>query len=1041
MTAVSDYLAKVGGALKAGNATEHTHRPALKSFIEALREGLTATNEPKRIECGAPDFIITTGSTPVGYIEAKDVGTRLSESEKTPQIKRYLLSLRNLILTDYLDFKLYRNGELIRSLRLANRQTDGGIKAVLGATSEVGPFFDTFFDAQVPAIANPRDLAERMARITRLLHDLIRQAFALETETGEFHSQHSGFRKILMSELTVDQFSDMYAQTITYGLFAARCNHQGEGFNRAQAGQDLPKTNPFLRRLFNTIAGVELDDRIAWAVDDLASLLAKADMVAILADFGRRTRQYDPVVHFYETFLTAYDPRLRELRGVYYTPEPVVGYIVRSVDAVLKQSFGLDRGLADHTKVKLKKPKQKGKKQEFYETHRVQILDPACGTGTFLHEVISTIRQTFAGNAGLWPAYVRDHLLPRTYGFEILMASYAVAHMKLGIQLKDSKYDFGTDERLRVFLTNTLEEAHEATDMPLFTQWLAEEAAAASEIKKDVPIMVVLGNPPYSRHSINKGSWIAGLLNEYKRDPSLRRPGQAKPLTNDYVKFFRFSQWRIENTGYGVMAFITARGYLDDSTLFDMRESLMRTFDDIFILDLHGSSNYREQPTADGVDENVFDIQQGVAIAILVRRTTRADKCSVYRADLRGTRQSKYDWLDTNTLATTTWANITPTRAPWFFVSQDVDISAEYEQGWSVADIFNPNGRPGAGVVTTHDGFAISLTKAAQIKKVEAFLATQNEEQARNIFRLCTTTQWNYLTAKSALQNEAWRQQLVPILYRPFDIRWTVWNSHVAVHRRERVFSHLMAGDNIALITARSNKTGGGDHFFVTTIASETKCGESSTQSVALPLWLYEEVEDGLLGEKHVLKESNLNAAFVQALTASIGEPSPQPEQIFSYIYAVLYSPTYRQRYSEFINRGYPRVPLPGIRKIFERLSDLGRSLINLHLLADVPTGLGTFPVAGNNTIAGVIYKVPTGDSNEGNVYINEEQHFTGVSEEVWEYTIGGYQIADKWLKDRRGQTLTFDDLTLYQRILKALARTIEVQDEIASIVPSWSAV
>jgi predicted helicase len=261
----------------------------------------------------------------------------------------------------------------------------------------------------------------------------------------------------LIADLSVDQFADMYAQTIAYGLFAARCNHVGPGFRRELAGRELPKTNPFLRRLFNTIAGNDLDERIAWAVDDLAELLARADTTAIMEDFGKATRQEDPIVHFYETFLAAYDPKLRELRGVYYTPEPVVGYIVRSVDSILKREFKLKDGLADASKVKLKKPKQKGNAEETYETHSVQILDPACGTGTFLHEIVRGIHERFAKNKGLWPSYVAEHLLPRVNGFELLMAPYAVAHMKLGIQLKESGYDFAADERLRVYLTNTLE--------------------------------------------------------------------------------------------------------------------------------------------------------------------------------------------------------------------------------------------------------------------------------------------------------------------------------------------------------------------------------------------------------------------------------------------------------------------------------------------------------------------------------------------------------------------------------------------------------
>jgi predicted helicase len=707
MSAIVDYLRKIDHDLKAGNATEHTHRPALKALIEALRPRVSATNEPRRIECGSPDYIVTEKSVPLGYVEAKDVDVDLDRTEESEQLKRYRASLRNLILTDYLEFRLYRNGAPIQTVRLA-RWRNGVLRREPNGEVQLTAFLQAFFDAEVPSIDSPRELAERMARMARLLHDLIRPAFAKEGQTGDLHAQYRAFQQVLIADLSVDEFADMYSQTIAYGLFAARCNHIAPGFTRERAGQDLPKTNPFLRRLFNTIAGPDLDDRIAWAVDDLADLLAKADIAAILADFGNATGRTDAVVHFYETFLTAYNPKLRELRGVYYTPEPVVDYIVRSVDTLLKRDFKLTDGLADASRVKLKRTRvsatNKSKTvEETYETHRVQILDPACGTGTFLLAIVASIRERFAGNAGLWPGYVTEHLLPRLYGFELLMAPYAVAHMKLGLQLKNSGYDFGSDERLRVFLTNTLEEAHEMTGLPLFTQWLAEEAAAAGEVKKNAPIMVVIGNPPYSGHSANKGGWITRLIEDYKKSPELKKPAQAKWLSDDYVKFSRFAQWRIEQTGYGILGFITNHSYLDNPTFLDMRSSLMASFDDLYVLDLHGNSKKKERTPDGGKDENVFDIQQGVAIALFVKRSTRAKSCIVHRADLWGTREEKYAWLMAQDVTNTPWADVTPPNAPWLFVKQDAGLFTEYQKGWSVADIFSPNGDPAPGVVTTQD--------------------------------------------------------------------------------------------------------------------------------------------------------------------------------------------------------------------------------------------------------------------------------------------------------------------------------------------------
>ena len=604
------YLARIAADLKAGNATEHSHRPALQTLLETALPGIKATNEPRRIACGAPDYIITRGETPIGYIEAKDVGLSLDAVQEGEQLKRYRASLRNLILTDYLEFRLYRNGELVQSAQLAQPQKGGAIKKIAGGAESTAALIESFMNSDQPSIATPRDLAQRMARMAQVIRGLIANAFALENDTAtELHHQFDAFKQVLLGDdLTPAQFADMYAQTICYGLFAARCNHTGGIFSRLAAASELPKTNPFLRKLFQNIAGYNLDDRIAWAVDDLADMLSKADMGAILSDFGKATRQEDPVVHFYETFLAAYDPRMREARGVYYTPEPVVSYIVRSVDAILQHDFGLADGLADHSKLKLTRPVSGGKSKatETFEAHRVQILDPATGTGTFLYSVMQHIRERFNGNAGMWPGYVAEHLLPRIYGFELLMAPYAVAHMKLGLMLKQSGYEIGgnaaREERLRVYLTNTLEKAHELTGLPLFTQWLAEEAARAGEVKQSAPIMVVLGNPPYSGHSANKGEWMQALMrgqdtssgqktaNYFECDGAPLGERNPKWLNDDYVKFMRFAQWRIEKTGYGVLAFVTNHGFLDNPTFRGMRQSLMQTFDDIYLLDLHGNT-------------------------------------------------------------------------------------------------------------------------------------------------------------------------------------------------------------------------------------------------------------------------------------------------------------------------------------------------------------------------------------------------------------------------------------------------------------------
>jgi hypothetical protein len=679
------YLNTIEIALKAGNATEHTHRPALKALLESIDLHLTATNEPKRIACGAPDYIITRAGLTIGYIEAKDVGKSLVETERTDQLKRYRRALDNLILTDHLEFRWYVDGELQQEARLAQPQSgpSGKLKPQKDGLKAVEELLQNFLAHQPRGINTPKDLAECMARLTHIIRDIIIAAFETDQASMLLQGWRDAFARVLIADLNLPEktpdFADMFAQTLAYGLFTARVmdphpplsprkrgDERGVVFTRQEAQYLIPKSNPFLRDFFIQITGPQLDDEpFASFVNDLVNLLAHTDMAAVLADFGRRTRQEDPVVHFYETFLAAYDPKLREARGVYYTPEPVVSYIVRSVDLLLKTHFNCPQGLAQPLPPSPMSGRGPGGGVSAKNKSRqVLILDPATGTGTFLYTVIDQIRQQFMqqGNAGMWPGYVKNHLLPRLFGFELLMAPYAVAHFKLSLQLAGRDlpetltdqwaYHPTGGERLGVYLTNALEEAHEMTGLPLFTQWVADETNAANEVKRFLPVLVVMGNPPYSGHSANKGDWIEGLLkgrlsdggktgNYYEVDGQPLGEKNPKWLQDDYVKFIRFGQWRIEQSGQGILAFISNHGYLDNPTFRGMRQALMQTFTDIYLLDLHGNTKKRETAPDGGKDENVFDIQQGVAIGIFVKQPGKQGPAKVYHADLWGTRAKK----------------------------------------------------------------------------------------------------------------------------------------------------------------------------------------------------------------------------------------------------------------------------------------------------------------------------------------------------------------------------------------------------------------
>jgi predicted helicase len=615
-----DYIGLIQKEFKGGRATEHSYRPALKQFVESLLTSIQATNEPKRQQCGAPDFIITKRNIPIAFIEAKDIGIDLNKEEKSNQMKRYLPSLENLCLTDYLEFRFFFKGQKESTVRIAKLE-NGKIIPLPEFGEQLVHQLTNFIKRQSITIKSSQTLAKMMAAKAVLLKDVLFNALTIAEDSASdddksLRSQLDAFRKILIHDMTEEQFADIYAQTITYGLFAARLHDETlDDFSRQEALTLIPNSNPFLRKLFTYISGVELDDRIVWIVDSLADLFRVVNIRELLADFGKTSGQTDPMIHFYETFLAEYNPKLRKSRGVYYTPEPVVKFIVRAVDDILKTEFGLKDGLADTSKITIQSVEQ-GKKIS-KDVHKVQILDPATGTGTFLAEIINQIHSKFKGMEGIWSSYVDEHLKPRLHGFEILMASYAMCHLKLDLLLQQTGYKpTGKSKRLNVFLTNSLEEADPDTGT-LFASWLSNEAAEANAVKNDVPVMVVIGNPPYSVSSSNKGVWIHNLIKDYKVNLNEKN---IQPLSDDYIKFIRYAEHYIEKNGQGIVAYISNNSFIDGIIHRQMRKHLLETFDKIYVLDLHGNSKKKETAPDGSSDENVFDIMQGVSINILLKK-------------------------------------------------------------------------------------------------------------------------------------------------------------------------------------------------------------------------------------------------------------------------------------------------------------------------------------------------------------------------------------------------------------------------------------
>ncbi len=705
MNPIQHYLDKISQRYQSGIATEHSYRGDLQSLLENLLPDVLVTNEPSRIQCGAPDYILTRNGLDIGWIEAKDIGKSLASKDYQEQFERYRAALPNLIITDYLQFDFYRVGEKVASVTLAEVQ-DKKIQPLPDNFSQFVSLINDFAQYVGQNISSAALLSKMMAGKARLLANVIENALNSDVETqadSSLKEQLEAFKAVLLHEIKPSEFADIYAQTIAYGMFAARIHDDNpDTFSRQKAAEKIPLSNPFLRKLFQYIAGYDLDGRIVWIVNALADIFRAVDVKKVMQNFGNSTQQTDPIIHFYETFLAEYDPKLRKSRGVWYTPEPVVDFIVRAVDEVLKTEFNLADGLADTAKttIQVDTPVLKGrgntKRTEIEkmskEVHKVQILDPATGTGTFLAAIIRHIYQhSFEGMAGVWSQYVEQDLIPRLNGFEILMASYAMAHLKLDLLLTETGFRAQSQQRLQVYLTNSLEEHHPDTHS-LFATWLSQEANEANHIKRDTPVMVVMGNPPYSVSSSNKGAWISELLQDYKKDLNEKN---IQPLSDDYIKFIRYGQHFIDKNDEGILAYISNNSFIDGVIHRQMRKSLLQSFDRIYILDLHGNSKKKETAPDGGKDENVFDIMQGVSINIFVKsRSTKHvlysenNLAEVFHFDLFGKRKDKYQVLHDNSLASLAWNKLDCHEPDYFFVTKEFGMQKQYDEFIKLNELF-----------------------------------------------------------------------------------------------------------------------------------------------------------------------------------------------------------------------------------------------------------------------------------------------------------------------------------------------------------------
>jgi hypothetical protein len=928
-------------------------------------------------------------------------------------------------------------------------------------------------------------LAETLAGLAKRIRAAAQRIMRAESEHGALTKLYKAFQAALIHDLKPEDFADTYAQTITYGLLTAAISRteMSEGasgtFVKADDIADIvPVTNPFLKEMLQMFlkaggrkGGIDFDEL---GIQDVVELLRgeETDLPAILRDFGNKTQGEDPVIHFYEHFLSAYNKQLKIQRGVFYTPKPVVSYIVRSVNELLQTEFGIEDGLASTvTWGEMAKWNKDLKIPDgvMPDSHFVQILDPATGTATFLVEVVDVIYRhlkakwdkgglksmptlppsSFTRSPGsfdaFWNQYVPLALLPRLHGYELMMAPYAIAHMKIGLKLFETGYRFGTDERARIYLTNALEPGEREPKLIAF-EALAHEAAAVNEIKWNKRFTVVIGNPPYAGESANEGAWISSLIRDYHsiQGESL---GEANPrwLQDDYVKFIRLTQFALGNAGIGIVSLITNHAYLDNATFRGARFSLLSTFEAGWFLDLHGNTKKKERQPDGSTDVNVFEIQQGVAVCFLLKRGLHSQNF-VKHADLFGSRECKYKILTDTSLISTQWNPLNPINPFYLLIPQDQTLFSEYQSFIKITDAMPVHSN---GVVTARDHLCISWSEKESWNTVQTFIALKPEE-ARQSYQLGEDSRdWQVKLAQADLKKDGpTRDHVVPICYRPFDLRWTYFTGKsrgFLCMPRGETMTNMLSGNNMALITSRMTKGETFQHVQATKTLSEAivMSAKTSNNGFIFPLYILPVAKDGNSLNFRTAAEANFTRQFLSYICTTLdisktdrrGIPvGLTPEDIFHYAYSVLHSPSYRSRYAEFLKIDFPRLPLTSSLKLFRSLAKLGSELVSLHLMESPKLNL---PIA--EYIGGRGSEVEKVSWSKNTVWIDKAQTtgFKGVREDVWHFHIGGYQVCEKWLKDRKGRTLTADDRTHYQKIIVALSETIRLMQEIDAVIES----
>ena len=1063
-----DYTKQLKYQFAAGNTTEHSFRAHLYNLFKSLypQTCFTMTNEPQRIKCGAPDYIIQCNGVPVGYIETKDIIKNLDklDDREQDQFKRYTESLDNVIYTNYLDFRLYRNQELVKETSIAEIK-NGKVQLIRENIEEVSALIQDFAEFNGQPITSPETLAKQMARKAREFANAIITVLTSKDDTSfqasTLQAQYKTFKKVLIENLDPVSFAGMYAQTVAYGLFAARLNDPTPNdFSRDEAVRLIPKNNQCLRSLFESITGSNLEPAVEWIVDDLTDMFRRTDLKQLLKTYGQTTETNDPFIHFYETFLREYDPQIKQELGVYYTPKPVVNFIVKSIDYALKNDLNVTDGLANTDKVTVQiessidRTNKSGRYSRKisdrtgkagFDYHKIQILDPAVGTGTFPAEVIRYISKQFKSQAGLWEQYVKNDLLPRINAFELMMVPYAICHLKLDMLLQETGYDMASDDaRMNVYLTDTLEKPHNETQN-LWSAFLTQEATYANVVKNDKPIMIVLGNPPYNDVSDNKGKWIMKIMEDYKKEPVSGIPLQErnpKHINDDYIKFIRYAQYLIDKNQEGVIAYINPHGYLDAVTMRGVRYSLLTSFDSIYVLNLHGNTNRGETCPDGSVDQNVFDIMQGVCINIFVKKRNhnKNNIATVYYADLYGKRTEKYEFLYANDISTIHWTKFIPQHKNYFMippVPEHNNTIDQYTKGIQLTDLFNVNSM---GFITARDKFAVGFTKEEMSQRFyDAASPDITDDELKTKYHLKETKNWTINDLRSTVCVKDINEILTKCSYRPFDFRWCCLSFGFMDRPRREIIDNVLHKENLCIIAPRQQSIEGFNHVWISDLPAEACIVSTASREVSqvYPLYVYGSKGDlfGKEESKHInFKKTTLKQFCKSAKISMIEDISKKkkdtqftPEELVYYIYAILSADKYSKDFSAFLKSDHPYIPIPETAESFFTLSNLGKELAQttmMHTVTPRTELKTTYPIPGPSYINKIKY-------DNGNIYINDTQYFGHVSLKTWNFTAGRHQPAQLWLKYRKGRILTANDIIYYQQMLAAIEKTIKLKDKI----------